>query len=407
MKVYFDNAATTKVAPEVKRKMEQYFDKIYGNASSLHSWGQQARQVVEEAREKIAFLLGAEKEEIIFTSCATESNNLAIKGVAFAYDFLRKKKDKKYPFFQKPHILTSSIEHHSVLQTIEYLEKFGFEVTYLPVTREGILDISSLEKSIRKNTILVSLMYANNEIGTIQPILKVGDFLERLNKKREKENLPKIFFHTDAVQAFQYLPCNVQNLKVDLLSLTGHKFYAPKGIGLLFIRKGTRILPQQTGGGHEFGLRAGTENVPYIVGLTAAMEIAVQNRQKESKRLKNLQLMIQKKISDKIEDVVFVGSQKNRLPNILSFCFKNVEGEALVLSLSREAIATSSGSACTSVKLEPSHVLLACGISQKLAHSSLRVSLGKYNNENEVNYFLLKLEKVVKKLRKISPKEIL
>jgi len=407
MKVYFDNAATTKVENEVKKLMQPYFDKIYGNASSLHFLGQQSRQAIEEAREKIAGFLGARREEIIFTSCATESNNLAIKGVVFAYDFLRKQKNPKYSFAEKPHIITSSIEHHAVLHTTEYLEKFGFQVTYLPVDKDGVIKVEDVEKNIKKNTVLVSIMYVNNEIGSIQPIKEIGQLLKKINEKRDKEKLPKIYFHTDAVQAFLYLDCNVQELGVDLLSLTGHKFHAPKGIGLLYIKKGTLILPQQTGGGHEFGLRAGTENIPYIVGLAKAMEIAFENREKEALKIKKLQRMVVDEVLNNIEDVVLIGSLTKKAPHIVSFCFKNIEGESLVLMLSQKGIATSSGSACTSGKLEPSHVLLACGVPPQIAHGSLRISLGKYNTEKEVKYFIEVLKKTVKKLEKISPKELL
>lgn len=407
MKVYFDNAATTRVDDEVKKIMQPYFDKFYGNPSSLHLWGQQARQAVEEAREKIANFLGAQKNEIIFTSCATESNNLAIKGVAFAYDLLRKQKSPQYPFSEKPHIITSSIEHHAVLHTTEYLEKFGFEVTYLPVDKDGVVKLKDLEKSIKKNTVLVSIMYVNNEIGSIQPIEQISHILKKINEERKKEKLPKIYFHTDAVQAFLYLDCNVEKLGVDLLSLTGHKLHAPKGIGVLYIKKGTLILPQQTGGGHEFGLRAGTENVPYIVGLAKAMEIAFENRKKEFQKVKRLQERIIEGVMNNIKDVILVGDPKKKAPHIISFCFKKVEGESLVLLLSDKGIAASSGSACTSGKLEPSHVLLACGIPPQIAHGSLRISLGKYNEEKEVQYFIYILKKIVKKLEKISPGEIL
>lgn len=402
MKIYLDYAATTPVDPQVKKAMEPYYSEKFGNPSSLHSWGREGKQSIENARDKVAKVLGCKAEEIIFTSCATESNNLALKGVAFQHRLARI--GKRIATDSKPHIITSSIEHHCVLHTCEYLEKFGFPVTYLPVSKEGIVNLSDLKKAIRPNTILVSIMYANNEIGTIQPISEISKLISETRDKRQeaRENLP-IYFHTDAVQAINYLDCNVNKLGVDLLSLTGHKFYAPKGVGVLYVRKGTLLLPQQQGGAHERNRRAGTENIPGIVGLGQAIEKVSGIRNKESVRLKKLRDKLIEGVLENIPDVILSGSRRERLPNSASFCIKNVEGESMLLKLDKKGIATSSGSACTSASLEPSHVLLACGIPAEVAHGSLRLTLGRGTSEKDIDYVLKVLPKVVKDLRKMSP----
>ncbi len=391
-KIYLDYAATTPVDPKILKIMEPYFSKKYGNPSSLHTWGEEGKKAIEKTREQVAKALGCKKDEIIFTSCATESNNLAIKGTIFGHRL-------KYPQGRKPHIITSAIEHHCVLHTCEYLEKFGFSVTYLPVSKEGVVDSKDVKKAIRKDTILISIMYANNEIGTIQPISEIGKIIKKENSRRKNS----IYFHTDAVQAINYLDCNVKKLGVDLLSLTGHKFYASKGVGVLYVRKGTPLLPQQQGGGHERNMRAGTENVPGIIGFGEAIKQATSNRQQETRRLTKLRDKLIDGVMQNIPDVILSGSKIERLPNNINFCFKNAEGESLVLKLDKKGIAGSTGSACTSASLEPSHVLLACGISQGLAHGSLRLSLGRGTGEKDIDYVLEVLPKVIKDLRKMSP----
>jgi cysteine desulfurase len=397
MKVYLDYAATTPVDPQVFNKMKPYFSDKYGNPSSLHSEGQEGKQAIEKSREQVAKVLGCKKEEIIFTSCATESNNLALKGIILAYRL-------KNPKLPKPHIITSAIEHHCVLHTCEYLEKFGFPVTYLPVSKEGIVNPDDVKRAIRPNTILVSIMYANNEIGTTQPIEGIGRLIEEIKDQRSKiKNSLPLFFHTDAVQAINYLDCNVNKLGVDLLSLTGHKFYAPKGVGILYVKKGTLLLPQQQGGAHESNRRAGTENVPGIVGFGEAIEKVAGIRNRESKRLTRLRNKLIDGVLEKIPDVILSGHRTKRLPNSASFCIKNAEGESMLLKLDKAGIAASSGSACTSASLEPSHVLLACGISAEIAHGSLRLSLGKYTKEKDIDYVLKVLPNIIKDLRKMSP----
>ncbi len=398
MEIYLDYAATTPVDRKVFKTMEPYFSEKYGNPSSIHSVGQEAKKAVDDARVKVAKALGASPEEIVFTSCATESNNLAIKGVAFDISSKFKVQSSKF------HIITSAIEHHSVLHVLEYLEKFGFEVTYLPVGKNGIIKVEDIKKAIKDNTILVSIMYANNEIGTVQPISNIADVIAKSREQRakSKKKLPLIF-HTDAVQAIQYLDCDVNKLGVDFLSLTGHKFYAPKGVGGLYIRKGVDILPQQQGGGHERGLRSGTENVPSIVGLGEAIELVTADKRQETRRLLKLRDQLISSILKEIPEAFLSGDKYKRLPNNVNFCFKNVEGESLVLKLSKAGIAASTGSACTSASLEPSHVLLACGISPKLAHGSLRLTLGKWTKEKDIDYLLKVLPPIINDLRKMSP----
>lgn len=401
--IYLDNAATTKVSKEVLKAMEPYFDKFYGNPSSIHSFGREAKKAVEKSRKIIAKILNCDSDEVIFTSCATESNNLAIKGTIFALK--QKTKEQKNKKTEKLHIITSAIEHHSVLHPCEYLEKAGLaEVTYLPVYKEGIVNPKDVEKAIKPNTILVSIMYANNEIGTIQPIKEISKLISVTSDKRQvtRDRLP-LYFHSDGVQAFQYLDCDVKKLGVDMLSLTGHKFYGPKGIGVLYIKKGTKIIPQLHGGGHEMGLRSGTENVPYMVAIAKAAEVVAKERKKESVRLVKLRDKLIKGIFKNIPQVVLAGSQKNRLPNNVNFCFKDIEGESIVLKLDQLGIAASTGSACTSASLEPSHVIMALGISAQIAQGSLRLTLGKDTIEKDINYVLKVLPKIIKDLRKMSP----
>lgn len=377
-KIYLDNAATTPLDPEVLKAMLPYFTKKYGNASSLHSIGQEAKKALESSREIIAKLLHVDSEEIYFTSCATESNNLALKGVAFA----NRRRGK--------HIITTKIEHHCVLNTCKWLEDNGFEVTYLPVDRFGIIRPEDLESVIRDDTILVSIMYANNEIGTIEPIKK----LARICSEKG------IYFHTDAVQAFGKIPIDIND--ISMLSVSAHKLYGPKGVGALFVRKDVKIEPILHGGGHEMGLRSGTENIAGIVGLAKATELAFKEMSNESERLKKLRDKLIKQILE-IPNTTLNGHPKKRLPNNANFSFKFVEGESIVLMLDERGIEASTGSACSSPKLEPSHVLLAIGLEPALAHGSLRLSLGRYTTKEDIDYVNIVLPEVIENLRRISP----
>jgi cysteine desulfurase len=381
MKIYLDNAATTQVRKEVIREMQPYFDKKYGNASSLHSFGREARDAIENARQKIAKIINAEPEEIIFTSGGTESDNMAIKEISFPH--MRTGKNE---------IITSKIEHDAVLESCRMLEKLGFNVKYADVSKEGLVDLETIKKLITPKTFLVSIMHANNEIGTIQPIEEIAKIC------RQKG----IYFHTDAVQTFCKEKIDVKKMNIDLLSASAHKIYGPKGAGFLFIRKGTKIDALIHGGGHEFGLRSGTENVPGIVGFAKAAELANQEMNSENSRLKKLR---DKLISEllKIPGSQLNGSSVKRLSNNVNVSFYAVEGESILLNLDEKGIAASTGSACSSRSLEPSHVLLALGKSHIQAHGSLRFSFGRLNTEKEVNYLLAVLPKIIEDLRKISP----
>jgi cysteine desulfurase len=379
--IYMDNSATTPVKKEVLDEMLPYFTEKYGNPSSIYSLGSESRVAVEKAREQVAKVLGADKKEIFFTAGGSEADNWAIKGIAL------KNKDKGN------HIITTKIEHHAVLHTCEYLQKHGFDVTYLDVNEEGLIDIEDLKSAITDKTILISIMYANNEIGTIQPIKEIGE----IAKER------KIYFHTDAVQAIGNIRINVKELNIDLLSLSGHKFYGPKGVGALYIKQGTKIDNLITGGGQERTKRAGTENVPGIVGLGKAIEIAYENLEEKNEKLTNLREKLIAKIQENIKYVRLNGHRTKRLPGNVNFCFEFIEGESLLLSLDMEGIAGSSGSACTSGSLDPSHVLLAIGLPHEIAHGSLRLSLGVFNTEEEVDYVVEKLVDIVDRLRKMSP----
>ena len=378
MRVYLDHAATTPVDEEVLKAMEEFFNKKFGNASSLHSWGREAREALEESREKVAKLINADANEIIFTGSGTESDNLAIKGIAYKQG--------------KGHIITSRIEHPAVLETCKYLEKKGFDVTYLPEDKYGLVDPKQVEEAIRDDTILISIMHANNEIGTIEPIEEIG-------KIAKKHGIP---FHTDAVQSVGKIEVDVKKLNVDLLSMSSHKIYGPKGVGALFVKHGTKIEPILHGGGHEHGLRSSTENIAGIVGFAKACELAKKRLHEDAEKMKKLRDKIIKETL-KIEESYLTGHPEKRLPNNASFYFKGIEGESLVLMLDAKGIATSTGSACSSKKLQASHVLLAIGIKPEDAHGSLRVTLGRENSEEEIDYFLEVLPQVVEELRKISP----
>ena len=397
-KVYLDYAATTPVDKEVLAAMEPYFCGKFGNASSAHFFGREAREAVEKARQQAADFLGCEAKEVIFTSCATESNNLAIKGLMKAF---RQAQGVNF----KPHIITSAIEHHCVLHTCESLEKDGLvEITYLPVNKEGIVEIESVEKAIKDNTILVSIMYANNEIGTIQPIEEIGELIKKYNENpstRSARSGNKIFFHVYAVQAINYLDCAVDKLGVDLLSLSAHKFYGPKGVGALYIRKGVPIARIQDGGEQEFKMRAGTLNVPGIVGLGEAIT-KVRSLKSEVENILKLRDKLIDGVLKSVSNSKINGSREKRLPNNANFSFPGAEGEAILLALDLEGIAVSTGSACASENLNPSHVLVALGLGPEDTHSSARMTLGKYTTEEEINRVLDILPKVVERLRKIS-----
>ncbi len=398
MKIYLDNAATTAVDPKVFAAMKPYFTGKFGNASEPHSWGQEARKAIDRAREQIACALGAKPKEIVFTSCATESINLAHKGLI---EGLRGQVGKGS---RLPHIITSPVEHKAVLEACKHLEKVGAaRATYLQVDKYGLVDAKKTKKAIKPETVLASIIYVNNEIGTIEPITEIGKMLRQRNELRIKNNQSRIYFHTDATQAIQYLDCDVDRLGVDLLSLTGHKFYAPKGIGALYIREGTPLVRQQDGGGQEYSLRAGTENVPFIVGLGKAIELVQQNKKRGSEQIAKLRERLIKGVL-KIADVGLTGHPTKVVSHIASFVVKGVEGEALLLLLSDKGIAASSGSACTSGLLEPSHVLTAMGIPSRLAHGSLRLSLGKATTKEEIDYVIKVLPGIVEKLRKMAPK---
>lgn len=398
-KIYLDYAATTPVDGKVFQAMQPYFSKIFGNASSLHLFGQAALKGVDEARETVASFLGAEPREIIFTSGATEANNLAIRGVFEAIK-------AKYPKQKEGgwHLITSSIEHPAVLETCQALEKKGVKVTYLPVTKGGLVELAAVEKAIRPETFLATIMYVNNEVGTIQPIREIGKLIERVNKERLKEKLPKIIFHTDATQAVNYCPCNVQWLHVDLLSFSGHKIYGPKGIGVLYLKKGTSIKSIQTGGHHEFAVRAGTLNVPGIVGLGEAVKLVQKNQPAENKRLAKLSSLLIDGVLKKIPQSRLNGDREKRVPANVNFTFKDVEGESILLRLDLEGVAVSTGSACASGSLEPSHVLRAMKVPIERIHGSIRITLGRPTAPAEIKKVLNLLPKVIKDLRKISPK---
>ena len=376
-----DHSATSPVDTEVFEAMKPYFVEKFGNASTLYSLGRDARRSMENARAQVASLIMAKTEEIIFTSGGTESDNIAIKGTAYRL------KDKGN------HIITSSIEHPAVEETCKYLEKNGFELTYLPVYEEGIVRVSDLEDAITDKTILITIMHANNEIGTIQPIAEIGKIA------REK----KIYFHTDAVQTVGKIPVNVEELNVDMLSLSAHKVYGPKGIGALYVKKGVILEPIVHGGGHERGLRPGTENVSGIVGLGKACELAEKNLLDNAKYITNLRDKLIKGVLNSVEQSYLNGHSIKRLPNNINFRFAGIEGESLVLHLDSKGIAGSTGSACSSKKLEPSHVLTAIGLKEVDAHGSLRLTLGKENTEEDIEHAIKSIQEAVETLRKLSP----
>ncbi|HOA41127.1 MAG: cysteine desulfurase NifS [Halanaerobiales bacterium] len=382
-KIYLDHAATTPIIPEVLAAMEPYLKDYYGNPSSVYSLGQRAAHAVSEAREKVARAIGAKEEEIIFTSGGSEADNTAIKGVVFALQNKGK------------HIVTSKIEHPAILSTCEQLEKhFGFEVTYLDVDKEGFVDPEDVRKALRQDTILVSIMLANNEIGTIEPIKEIS----RIVKERD------IYFHTDAVQAMGQIPIDVNELGIDLLSLSSHKINGPKGMGALYVKRGVKLLPLIAGGAQERNRRAGTENVAGIVGFAKAMELASEKLEENVAFLRKLRNKLINGIEKNIDHVILNGPRdEHRLPNNVNFSFRYIEGESILLNLDMLGIAASSGSACSSGSLDPSHVLLAIGHSHETAHGSLRLSLGKGNTEEEIDYVIDILPGIINKIREMSP----
>jgi len=380
-RIYLDYAATTPTHPEVVKAMLPYFTDVFGNPSSIYSYGQEAKGAIEEARVKVADLIGARREEIVFTSGGTEADNFALKGVAFANES------------KGNHIITSAIEHHAVIETCKFLEKRGFRITYLPVDEYGLVDPGDVKKAITDKTILISVMQASNEMGTIEPIVEIGRIARETG----------VYFHTDAVQVVGHIPVDVTELEVDLLSMSAHKLYGPKGVGALYIRKGTKLIPFMHGGGQERKWRASTENVPGIVSLGKAVELAQQDMGEEAERLTYLRDQLIKGLLERIDHTRLNGHPLNRLPNNVNVSVDYVEGESMLLNLDLEGICASTGSACSSSSLEPSHVLLALGLSPEQAHGSLRFSLGKWTNEEEIERVLEVLPRVVTKLRAMSP----
>lgn len=380
-RVYMDNNATTKVDEEVLQAMIPFFTQYYGNPSSIHRDGQEVRKAVEDARDTVAEILGVEASEVMFTSCATEANNIAVRGVSRAYRH------------RGNHIITTSIEHDSVLNTFKSMEKEGFDVTYLPVDQYGLVDIETLKKSIKENTILVSIMHANNEIGTIQPVAEIGALL------KEK----KIFFHVDGVQSVGKIEVKPKQMNIDILTMSGHKFYGPKGIGAMYIRKGIKIEKIITGGHQERARRPGTENVPGIIGLAAALKKAVANMDEEFKREKELRDYMEKQIKEKIPEIIINGHPEKRTPGTLSVTIKYVEGESILLNLDLKGVSVSSGSACTSGSLDPSHVILAIGVPIEYAHGTIRFSLGRFNTKEDIDYVLGILPPIIDRVRSMSP----
>ncbi len=378
--IYFDNNATTKVAEEVLEEMKPYFCNFYGNPSSMHSFGGQVSHKLREARERVASLLGCDPSEIIFTSCGTESDNMAIKGTLAAQPMRRK-------------VITSRVEHPAVLSVVRDLENHGYSVIEIGVDKEGMLDMEQLEFELDDETALVTIMYANNETGVMFPI---EDIARMVTDKG-------VVFHTDGVQAVGKIPVNMAESRIDMLSLSGHKLHAPKGVGVLYVRKGTRISPFMLGGHQEGGRRAGTENVASIIGLGKACELAATNIEEENNRVKDLRDKLEKSILESCPDCRVNGNREHRLPNTTNISFEYIEGEAILLMLDQFGICASSGSACTSGSLEPSHVLRAMGVPFTAAHGSIRFSLSRYNTEEEVDFTSEKMPKIIERLRELSP----
>jgi len=420
-KIYLDYAATTPVDKKVLEAMLPYFSENFGNAMSVHGFGQEALEAVDEARAKAALFFKCAPSEIIFTSGATESNNLVVKGSLRSYNSVARKNN------EKPHIITTAFEHHCVLDACKFAQKDGLaEVTFIAPNKEGLISVKDVKAAIQPNTILISVMYVNNEIGTVQPIAEIGKLLKKINAQRAQEKpastrgndrspaspnrgestrggLPRISFHTDATQAINYFNCDVAELGVDLLSMSAHKIYGPKGVGLLYIHKGTPIKRIQDGGDQEYKMRAGTHNVPGIVGLGEAINaLKTPATQKKIKEISIMRDHLIKRMLKEIPKSYLNGSAEKRSPNNANFRFDDVEGEGLILSLDLDGIAASTGSACSSGALDPSHVLLSLGLRHEQAHGSLRLTIGKYTTKNELDFVIKKTKEVVKRLRKIS-----
>ena len=379
--IYLDNAATTRVYPEVVEAMTPYFTEIYGNPSAFYSFSNKAGKAVAESRENIAKLIGAKTEEIYFTGGGSESDNWALKATAEAYGNKGK------------HIITTTIEHHAILHTCQWLEKNGFEVTYVNVDEDGVVKLDELEAAIRPDTILISVMAANNEIGTIQPLKEIGEIAHKHG----------VLFHTDAVQAFAHISINVDEMNIDMLSASGHKINGPKGIGVMYIRKGVKILSFVHGGAQERRRRAGTHNVPGIVGMGKAAEIAAATMEEKNKGIMELRDYLISQVLEKIPYARLNGHRTNRLPNNANFCFRFIEGEGMLIMLDQAGICGSSGSACTSGSLDPSHVLLAIGLPHEIAHGSLRLTLSEDTTKEDIDYTVEKLAEIIARLRSMSP----
>ena len=378
--VYVDNNATTQVAPEVLEEMLPYFHDLYGNPSSMHSFGGQVATRLKDARQQVADLIGATPDEILLTSCGTESDNTAIRAALASYP-------------ERKHIITSRVEHPAVLNLCEHMARHGYRVTFLPVDRQGRLNPENLYRSLSNDTAIVSLMWANNETGVLFPIEEIAEVLQERD----------VVFHTDAVQAVGKVPINLQQVAVDMLSLSGHKLHAPKGIGALYIRKGTKFSPFLIGGHQERGRRGGTENVASVIGLGKACELAAQRMNEENERVRYLRDKLENAILEQVPNAMLNGDREHRLPNTTSISFEYVEGEAILLMMNESGICASSGSACTSGSLEPSHVLRAMGVPFTAAHGSIRFSLSTYNTEEEIDFIIEKLPPIISRLRELSP----
>jgi cysteine desulfurase len=380
-KVYMDNASTTPVLPEVREAMLPYLTDLYGNPSCMHEWGDAAREAIEEARSKVANLISVDPEEVIFTSSGTEANNFAVKGLAMAQQAKGK------------HVIVSTVEHFSVLNSAKTLEKWGFEVTEIPVNKVGLVNPEDIRKAIRKDTVLISVIHGSSEVGVIEPVQEIGKIAKEKN----------VVFHTDAVATAGTIPVNAKELAADAISLAGNQFYGPKGSGALWVRKGVRIIPLLDGGVQEGGRRAGTENVPAIVGMGKAAEMASQEMARRAKRLNSLRDRLLKEIPARMQRVIVTGPLKDRLPGHASFCVEFIEGEAMIMLLSSQGVAVTSGSACTSRALKASHVLIAMGLTHAVAQGSLLTSIGIHNTEEDIDYVLEVLPPIVDRLRQMSP----
>ena len=391
-RVYLDNSATTPVDPRVVEAMMPYLTAKFGNASSIHFFGQEAKAAVDKSRHQVAALAGARPNEIVFTSGGTESNNLAIRGLIESSP-VQKVLDGK-----QPHIITSAIEHSAVKNVCEALEKRGVEVTYLPVYENGIVRTKDLEAALRENTVLITVMTANNEIGTLQPIEEIG----RLVRSKRAEG-KKIWFHTDAVQAVGRVPINVEEIGCDLLSMSAHKLYAPKGIGALYVRRGVRLQPQNIGGHQEKDLRGGTEPVPTVVAFGAACEIAAEEMEADTARIRKLRDELENAIAEQVSDIQFNGDRNSRLPNIANVSFGSIEGEGLLINLDMQGIAVSTGSACSSGTLEPSPVIRALGRNDELSRGAIRFSFGRFNSKEDIDLLLSILPSSIESIRRLAP----